>query len=492
MRKIYYFISIICFSLVFGACSKNISSTDEDDIDEHKPSSVNYIHAISDMSHAFSFYADGRFGQQYLKDFKCYSNAGNLADLDLSNVNLLVFLDCEEKCPYTEKDFAVINNFVNDGGGVVVLGNHDRVAQNKLAQNFGASFEANIIGDLIAKGIDAGKVETQGNATWISFTGSKQWNSYVETVDGKSVLAMSKCGKGNVVIASRSLAGSNPDASDSINSKIWIPVLKAAAAGKVVERDKPFQIKGWEEQGHSVEEFGFTLHYNDYLAPYADAMSKVISRCMPMIEKRMGIPLSSGMATDVALLASGGGGFSSGKLIGLAVFWGGFPEREDPMIEFITHESVHSWVLPYAEIWNEPIATYVGDLVMADMGYEEESARLIAACIERAKSSDPSFSLYDLNGKSVKDGVPDLPSDKVNDVHWGKSFWIFEQLRKENPDFIADYFKAKREYAVEGKIQKYDENNTVAVMSIAMGKDMFPWFRSIGFDVDRNNAEIKF
>lgn len=77
-------------------------------------------------------------------------------------------------------------------------------------------------------------------------------------------------------------------------------------------------------------------------------------------------------------------------------------------------------------------------------------------------------------------------------MHWGKSFWIFEQLRKENPDFIADYFKAKREYAVEGKIQKYDENNTVAVMSIAMGKDMFPWFRSIGFDVDRNNAEIKF
>lgn len=68
----------------------------------------------------------------------------------------------------------------------------------------------------------------------------------------------------------------------------------------------------------------------------------------------------------------------------------------------------------------------------------------------------------------------------------------FEQLRKENPDFLADYFRAKREYAIEGEIQNYDENNTVAVLSIAMKRDLFPWFRSIGFDVDRNAAEIKF
>ncbi len=39
------------------------------------------------------------------------------------------------------------------------------------------------------------------------------------------------------------------------------------------------------------------------------------------------------------------------------------------MIELITHETVHSWVLPFNEIWNEPIATYVGNLVMMDMGY---------------------------------------------------------------------------------------------------------------------------
>ena len=69
------------------------------------------------------------------------------------------------------------------------------------------------------------------------------------------------------------------------------------------------------------------------------------------------------------------------------------------MIEFITHESVHSWVLPFPEIWNEPIATYVGNLVMIDMGHEEEALRRIEATIRRASRIDPTMKLYDLRGK---------------------------------------------------------------------------------------------
>ena len=69
------------------------------------------------------------------------------------------------------------------------------------------------------------------------------------------------------------------------------------------------------------------------------------------------------------------------------------------MIEFITHESVHSWVLPFPEIWNEPIATYVGNLVMIDMGHEEEALRRIESTIRRASRIDPTMKIYDLRGK---------------------------------------------------------------------------------------------
>ena len=125
-------------------------------------------------------------------------------------------------------------------------------------------------------------------------------------------------------------------------------------------------------------------------------MSDIAERCIPVIERRMGVPLAPGMGSKIALLATGGGGFSSGDVIALAVWWGDFPKREDSMIEFITHESVHSWVLPLPEVWNEPIATYVGDLVMCDMGYPEEGLKRINAQIESARRFDPDCEAPDI------------------------------------------------------------------------------------------------
>ena len=56
--------------------------------------------------------------------------------------------------------------------------------------------------------------------------------------------------------------------------------------------------------------------YNDYMKPYASAMTDIAQRCIPVIEKRMGVPLAPGMGSKIALLATGGGGFSSGGMVG--------------------------------------------------------------------------------------------------------------------------------------------------------------------------------
>ncbi len=258
-----------------------------------------------------------------------------------------------------------------------------------------------------------------------------------------------------------------------------------------MDAKKPFTGSGIDKLEYTDDLGTIKLHYSEYLKPYAKAMGEIYLRVKPVIEQRMGVPLSEGMAGEIGLLATGGGGFSSGRTLGLAVFWGGFPEQEDSMIEFITHESVHSWVLPFAEVWNEPIATYVGNLVMVDMGYESEAMKRIQNTIERASKIDPTMTLYDLDGKSLKGDVEPLNGDKANAMHWGKTFWIFEQLRQENPDIVADYFKAKRRMAVPGKLKKYDMNATVAVLSVAMGRDMFGWFREYGFDVDKARSEIQ-
>ena len=449
------------------------------------------IHAVTDLSHLFSFYADNRFHAQYLPNHKGVTNWCNLFNVDFSNANLLILLGCDDRIEYLEKDVATINNFLNDGGGVVIFGSENTKSQNKLLKLFGAEFDGSSTLPLTpSSAVTQVEIEGAGGASSLKLDKKENWEVLISDANEKAVMARRNVGKGTLLVSARSLAGSNPNASDSINKEIWKPLLEEVASAKTIDTNKPLRGLGIGDLEHTEDHGTFKLIYNDYMKPYADAMVDVYKRSVPYIEKRMGVPLSPGMASEITLLATDGGGFSSGKVVALAVWWGGFPEKEGGMIEFLTHESVHSWVLPFAEVWNEPIATYVGNLVMMDMGHEEEALRTIEGNIKRATKHDPDMKNYDIGGNLTGKGK-ELNGGEKNDIHWGKTYWVFEELRKENPTFMADYFKLKRKYATPDKVKKYDMNNTVALLSMAMGRDLFDWFNEHGMEVDKNKAEIK-
>jgi hypothetical protein len=448
------------------------------------------VHAVVDLSHEFTFYGDGRFGRQYLRDQKHVTNWGTLFKFDFSNANLVVLLGCAQQLTYWPQDIAAINAFLQDGGGLVVFVASGRGPQADLAGTFGAAGEEGAAKPLAAAPeLKAEKIEGSAGIR-LKLSQPDLWTVLMSDAKKAPVVVMRKVGKGRLLVLPRSLAGSRPDASDPINAAWLSPLLVRVASGKSVDASKPFMGRGLTPGDYVEKHEGLKLHYTDYLKPYAGSMFAIAQRCKPVIEKRMGVPLSPGMASEIGLLATDGGGFSSGQVLGLAVWWGGFPDRQDSMIEFITHESVHSWVLPFGEIWNEPIATYVGNLVMMDMGHAEEANRRIQATIRRAVRYDREMKLYDMQGNSIAD-APKLEGEARTDLQWGKAFWIFEQLRKEKPDFLARYFQAKRRLALPGKIKEYDENNTVAVLSVAMGRDLFPWFREHGFDVDHEKAVFR-
>jgi hypothetical protein len=446
------------------------------------------VHAVVDLGHQFTFYGDGRFYHQYLADQAGATSWGSLFNFDLSNANLLVLLGCDPHLSYGPQDRKTIEGFLASCGGVLLLGSAADKPQNDLARVFGCEFEARAKKPFksVAPAI-TGEIVGGGDA--LKLQDPKGWEVLIADADSQPVLARKRVGRGTLVVGARALAGSNPDAKDNINASWWRPLLVSAAAGKTIDPAKPFKSRGLGELDYTEKMGRLTLHYSDYLKPYARDMMAIYQRSVPFMEKRMGVPLSEGMASQIGLLATGGGGFSGGQMLGLAVFWGGFPERDDGMIEFITHESIHSWVLPFAEVWNEPIATYVGDLVMGDMGYPDEAKRRIQATIERAKRIDPTMKRYDLQGKSLS-GAPALEGGRANDMHWGKTFWVWEELRRQDPDILAHYFQAKRQLAKPGSLKEYDLNATVAVLSIAMKKDLFPWFREHGFDVDRARSSI--
>ena len=55
------------------------------------------VHAVADLSHEFTFYADNRFHTQYLKNQKGVTNWCSLFNFDFSNANLLILLGCANK-----------------------------------------------------------------------------------------------------------------------------------------------------------------------------------------------------------------------------------------------------------------------------------------------------------------------------------------------------------------------------------------------------------
>ena len=109
--------------------------------------------------------------------------------------------------------------------------------------------------------------------------------------------------------------------------------------------------------------------------------------------------------------------------------------------------------------------------------------------IDRATKHDLNMKIYDLEGNSNGNGK-ELSDGEKNDIHWGKSFYVLDELRKENPTVIADYFKLKRQYAKSGRIEDYGMDETVALLSMAMERDLYPWFISLGIPVDKNKSEI--
>jgi hypothetical protein len=305
------------------------------------------------------------------------------------------------------------------------------------------------------------------------------WEVLVKDTKDCAVMARRCVGKGYLVMASRSLSGRKPDASDPVNDTWWKPLLKQITANKQVN---PERRPGNQMPENKTQRKRLPIQYSDYLKSHADAIYSVYDQCFPVIQEVMGVPPSEGMLTNLILLPTGGGGFSSGSSIGLAAWWGNFPEKKYGMVELISHESTHSWVHPFTEpMWNEGIATYVGILVGRKMGLAEDSDETLAGWLRGARKHDKDMTKYDLAGGK------DVP----HAVRMAKPMYIFEQLRKEKPDIVARYFQAKRRLATPDKIKKYTADDSVAVLSIAMGRDLFPWFRSLGITVDRSKAQIE-
>jgi len=75
-------------------------------------------------------------------------------------------------------------------------------------------------------------------------------------------------------------------------------------------------------------------------------------------------------------------------------------------------------------------------------------------------------------------------------VQMGKPMWIFEQLRIEEPRIVSKYFQVKRKLIDPKKQSRYTADDSVAILSIAAGRNLFNWFRSLNIDVDPSRTKV--
>ena len=168
------------------------------------------------------------------------------------------------------------------------------------------------------------------------------------------------------------------------------------------------------------------------------------------------------------------------------------------MSGYLTKRFIHSIIIIFgisiavfviSRLTGDPVSLMVDfdtpmedrEVMRKELGLDKDADVTLARWIKGAKRYDPEMKKYDLAyGKKVP-----------HSVRMAKPMWIFEQLRKEKPDIVARYFQAKRKLAKPGKIKKYTADDSVAVLSIAMGRDLFPWFKSLGITVDPQKAQIK-
>jgi len=447
-----------------------------------QPEAPPAIHSVCDLSQEFSFYMDGRFHSQYLKEVgRDARNWGSLHRLDLANVNLLILTAGDAHVPYSAESLAHVEEFVRGGCAVLLMadGNEPMPPGVALAARFGAKLTTTRAQSPLAATRSLAGLEDGAEIVFRGGTALELgagWQTRIHDADGRPVLACRALEKGWILIGSRGLFGQSPDASDPINASWITPLLVNCAAAKHVDPKQPHSST-WAEHARAVGPL--TLEYHDGTARFADRIAEEFALVRPHLAEITGVEPVDGMIQRLLILPTGGGGFSSGERIAIGAWWGGYPEQRYPMVELLAHEAGHSWVLPHPEpLWNEPIATYMGILTGRRLGMPE-AQRTLEQQIAAGRHHDPDF-----------DRLDPFAADAPRDLVWGKSFFIFEELeRRHGPGAFAKYFRAKRA-CVAADRAAYTMDDCVAVWSRAVATDLFPWFRSLAFDVNAARTEL--
>jgi len=386
---------------------------------------------------------------------------------------------------YLPEEIAALKDFVNAGGGLVLLGSRPSRRQgleqwplNKLAREFGAGFST---GTDTVDGVSMPVLEL-----------SSDWQSHLDGAKGNPVIARRRFGRGRVLI---------------VGSVKYIEPPRDRTPAALARRDKIISALGemieWVAAGKPPvggsarlprEAAGggpiypeLTRRIGNVIVYYAKNQKKELLDCvgedMPLVKSRIEGWLPSAAPDEpmnLILSAGAGGGWAVNAYLPKEV--GIISLNKAGVLSIFAHELAHTMGGPPNEKGELAGSWRYGNQGEAHAGWFQGKA---AALPTGKRVSHQPNRLFDFDKKG--DALDLAASSDENRDKWGKGkdwtkiWWVWQKLDdRYGPTWYPRWRWVQHTRWRDDPKRRLSLAETVEDMSIAVGEDLFPFFHKIG------------
>jgi len=398
---------------------------------------------------------------------------------------------------YLPEEVAALKKYVNAGGGLVLLGSSvrdkARLAEwplNKLAREFGAEFTS--------------ESDVLDSARMSVVSTSEPWKAISKGEKGEVVIAGRQYGKGRVLIVGSASyferfkgqsRGTRPkaDPNDGLATLIKLAAEGSAPVGGTTRL--PMEASGGGPiYPESSKRIGNVVVY--YAKNQNADLLECIEKDMPLIKGKVEGWLPSPPPDEpmnLILSAGGGGGWAVNAYLPKEV--GIISLTKSGVLSVFAHELAHTMSGPVNDRGKTAGNWAQGNQGESHAGWFQGKAAALAT--GKRVSHQPN-KLFDFDKDATELDLA-LPGDQMREKwgkgkEWTKVWWIWQKLDdRYGPTWYPRWRWVQYTRWQDEPSKRLRWDDMVEDMSIAVGEDLFPFFRKIGTTLEKDRlAEAEF
>ena len=463
---------------------------------------------LVDTSMEFLFVYDHLAGFLRREGYQVTQNRGTLRTKLLDDYDIVLIQQLTTPLEFDPEFIDGLEQWVQRGGRLFIVGhavqwrNFNRTSDagyplNKLARAFGFRFDEREKGRFPLKG--ATHAIAEGTTTinedkydprariwgpgWLKANGvglieAKSATPVIVDADGKLVMAARRIGKGRVVAftGKRLLWGCTEKSSiqyDVDDEALVRRVFDWLAEGRP-PRENVTSLIGFRHPDIVLKGKRTSIRTTEVLRERSQFTLDQFDRVYDTLYGYFMVPAFSKLKINA--LAGAGGGYRGGDDIGIAVL-----ASDDGLKSLLLWEMTNGWGPPIPRSWGEMWAFHTGNVLKGRLGIQTPAQRIASRhrALQETITADPTLTKIDL---------ADAGDEKTHRKVLIKALFVMEELERIHPGFIPRLCRIHR--VLHAKIEAVSMQEFVYLCSLAAGRDLYPYFRSLGTTVEPKTIDF--